>query len=500
MDKLQKIASLCKRKGFVFPNSEIYGGIQGFYDYGPLGVLMKNNIKNLWIREMIQNHENVMPIDGAIITHPMVWEASGHVENFGDPLVDCRQCKKRFAADKLIDEWAAKQPNHKHPFLKDGATYPSNENKNSFSAGNLPQEEMNEIIKYKIKCPECGGDLTEIRRFNLLVETSLGVVEGEKRTAYLRGEACQNIYLNYKNVLDSMRMKIPFGICQIGKAFRNEITPGQFLFRQREFEQWDLQWFTSPREMDKWYEYWKEERMKWYKGLVNNPEDLRFYRHGEKELAHYAKKAFDVQYKTEFGWKEWEGIHWRGDWDLSRHGEYSKNDFTYTDAGTGEKFIPWIVETSGGVDRTFLFLLMDAYEEEDVEEIKKLRNKEIKEQRDAIEGGKKDIRIVLKLKSAIAPYKVAVFPLMRNKEEIVKKAKFIYDSLKLKFMIAWDDNGNVGKRYRRQDEIGTPWCVTVDYETLENDTVTVRDRDSMSQVRVAVEDLERYFAEKLSRC
>jgi len=491
MDKLQKIVSLCKRRGFVFQNSEIYGGIQGFYDYGPLGVLMKNNIKKLWIDEMIQKQENIELIDGSIITHPCVWEASGHIKSFSDPLVDCKKCKKRFRADNLIEDWAALQPENHDELLKHNKSEDG-------SAANLSVDEMNDLISAKIKCPECGEELTEIRKFNLLVETSLGVVEGEKRVAYLRGEACQNIYLDYKNVLDSMRKKIPFGICQIGKAFRNEITPGQFLFRQREFEQWDLQWFCKPDEMEKWYEYWKEERMKWYRGLVNNQENLNFKQHSDKELAHYAKIAFDIQYKTEVGWKEWEGIHWRGDWDLSRHGEFSNNDFTYTDPATGEKFVPQIVETSGGIDRTFLFLMMDAYEEEDVAEIKKLRNKEIGE----LGNGetKKDIRVVLKLKPDIAPYKVAVFPLMRNKEEIVNKAKGIYDSLKLKFMTAWDDNGNVGKRYRRQDEIGTPWCVTVDYQTLDDGTVTVRDRDSMAQVRVAVGDLEGWLSEKLGRC
>ncbi len=495
MDKLQKIVSLCKRRGFVFPNSEIYGGIQGFYDYGPLGVIMKNNIKNLWLREMVQNHENVLPIDGAIITHPRVWEASGHVENFGDPLADCKKCKKRFRADNLIEDWCEKEPNTHDPLVR--------HNKGEkCSVADLSSDEMNELIAAKIKCPECGGSFTEIKKFNLLVETSLGVVEGEKRTAYLRGEACQNIYLNYENVLESMRKKIPFGICQIGKAFRNEITPGQFLFRQREFEQWDLQWFCAPEKMEEWFEYWKGERMKWYKSLVNHSEDINFKEHSENELAHYAKCAFDIQYKTEMGWKEWEGIHWRGNWDLSRHGEYSGRDFTYTDQETGEKFIPNIVETSGGVDRTFLFLLMDAYCEESqkskacpefAERVKSQKSGEEK-----CEG--EEIRTVLKLRADIAPYKVAVFPLMRNKEEIVAKARGIYDGLKLKFMTAWDDNGNVGKRYRRQDEIGTPWCITVDYQTLEDNTVTVRDRDSMEQVRVVVADLEGWMEERLGKC
>ncbi|MFC1615455.1 glycine--tRNA ligase [Patescibacteria group bacterium] len=501
MDKLQKIVSLCKRRGFVFPNSEIYGGIQGFYDYGPLGTLMKNNIKKLWINEMIQKHDNVELIDGSIITHPRVWEASGHVKSFSDPLVDCKKCKKRFRADNLIEDWSLSQPESHDKLLK------HNKNEDG-SAGDLSVDEMNELISAKIKCPECGGELTEIKKFNLLVETSLGVVEGEKRSTYLRGEACQNIYLDYKNVLDSMRKKIPFGICQIGKAFRNEITPGQFLFRQREFEQWDLQWFCKLSEMEKWYEYWKEERMKWYRGLVNNQENLNFKQHSEKELAHYAKIAFDIQYKTELGWKEWEGIHWRGDWDLSKHGEFSNNDFTYTEENKGEKFVPQIVETSGGVDRTFLFLMLDAYEEEDGNiSIAPPPNPLLRKEGDrrstapSKQGNlSNDIRVVLKLRPDIAPYKVAIFPLMRNKENIVAKAKSIYDGLKMKFMTAWDDNGNVGKRYRRQDEIGTPWCVTVDYQTLEDGTVTIRDRDTMAQVRVVAGDLEGWIGEKLSRC
>jgi len=443
---MDKIVSLCKRRGFVYQNSEIYGGIQGFYDYGPLGVEMKSNIKRLWWHWMTQEHENVVGIDGAIIAHPKVWEASGHVQNFTDPLVDCKKCKKRFRADHLIEEIAIEE------------------------TGSTDEDfitKLTKVLKEK-KCPECGGELTEPRRFNLLVETSLGVVEGEKKTAYLRGEACQNIYLNYQNVLDSMHLKIPFGICQIGKAFRNEITPKQFLFRQREFEQWDLQWFVNPKEMEKWYEYWKEERIKWYKSLVNRQENLRFRQHEKSELAHYAKVAFDIEYNSPFGWKEWEGIHWRGDWDLSRHSQYSGKDFTYTDQETGEKFIPWIVETSGGVDRTFLFLMLDGYVEE------------------------KD-RVILKLKPKLAPYKIAVFPLLANKPDLVKLAREIYEELKPSFMSAWDDRGNIGKRYYSQDEIGTPWCVTVDFQSLEDRTVTVRDRDTTKQERVGVDKLLNYF-------
>ncbi len=430
---LDKIVSLSKRRGFVFQNSEIYGGVKGVYDYGPLGVELANNIKQLWWDETVHRRPDVVGIDGAIITHPRVWEASGHTQNFTDPLVDCKECRKRFRPDDLTD---------------------------------------------KGRCPECGGEVSRPRQFNILVETSLGVIEGEKDTYYLRGEACQNIYLNYQNVLNSTRKQIPFGIAQIGKAFRNEITPKNFLFRQREFEQWDMQYFVHPDKMKKWYQYWKEERMKWYKSLVNEPDNVRFRQHGKDELAHYAKVAFDIEYKTPFaGWKEWEGIHWRGDWDLSRHGKFSQNDFTYRDPQTEEEFLPQIVETSGGVDRTFMFLLLDAYSEEKVND---------------------KTRTVLKLSPQIAPFKVAVFPLLGNKEELISTARVVFDNLNQNFNCDWDERGNIGKRYRRQDEAGTPWCVTIDYDTLEDNTVTVRDRDTMEQIRVKSDNLVDYFRTELS--
>lgn len=421
---LDKIVSLCKRRGFVFPGSEIYGGLAGFYDYGPLGVEMKNNLKSLWWKWMTREHKNIIGIDGAIITNPKVWEASGHLQNFVDPLVECKKCHHRFKADEIVGD----------------------------------------------KCPDCGGTLTEPKIFNILVPTKLGVVEGDKTDAYLRGEACQTIYLDYKNVLDTTRIKIPFGICQIGKAFRNEVTPGNFLFRQREFEQWDLQWFCHPSEMEKWFEYWKEERMDWYKSIFTNPDNLGFHAH--EKLVFYAKKAFDIEYVASPIGKEMEGIHWRGDWDLSRHSEYSGQDLSYTDPETGEKFIPNIVETSGGVDRTFLFLMLDAYAEE-------------KE------------RVVLKLKSSLAPYKVAVFPLLKNKPELVKKAREIYDNLRKLFPVVWDDRGNIGKRYYAQDEIGTPYCITFDFDSLEDKKVTVRDRDTMKQERVPINELVEYLGKKL---
>ncbi len=413
---MEKIVSLCKRRGFVFPSSEIYGGLQGFYDFGPLGVEMKNNLKRLWWDWMTKEHSNIVGIDGAIITNPKVWEASGHVKNFVDPLVECKKCHHRFKADDIDGD----------------------------------------------KCPDCNGHLTEPKIFNILVPTQLGVIEGEKMNTYLRGEACQTIYLNYKNVLNTSRLKIPFGVCQIGKAFRNEVTPGNFLFRQREFEQCDLQWFCHPNEMEKWFEYWKSERMKWFKSIFTHPENLSFYKH--EKLAHYAKKAFDVEYAVSPVGKEMEGIHWRGDWDLSRHSEFSGQDLSYTDLEAGEKFIPNIVETSGGVDRMFLFLLLDAYTEE-------------------------EDRIILKLDPRLTPYKAAVFPLLANKPKLVERAKEIYDNLQKYFSVAWDDRGNIGKRYYSQDEIGTPFCITVDFDSLEDNTVTVRDRDTAKQERIKISDL-----------
>jgi len=421
---LEKIVSLCKRRGFVFPNSEIYGGLQGFYDYGPLGTLMKNNIKNIW-RKWMAEHDNVYEIDGDIITHPRVWEASGHIQNFKEPLVECKSCHKRFSMEKLEEQGIH-------------------------------------------KCPECEGKLTEPKNFSILVEAQVGVVEGDKKTVYLRGEACQTIYLDYENVLQSMHLKFPFGICQIGKAFRNEITSKQFLFRLREFEQWDLQWFTKPEEMEKWFEYWKEGRMDFYKNLINKKDKIRFYQHPADKLAFYAKKAFDIQYEAPWGWSEWEGIHWRSDYDLTQHGKFAGKDFTYTDPETGEKYLPNIVETSGGVDRTFLYLLFDAYQEE-------------------------ENRIVLQLNPRIAPYQLAVFPLLKNKPELVAKAKEIYASLRQNFSTAYDERGNIGKRYYAQDEIGTPWCLTVDFQSLQDGTVTIRDRDSMKQERVALDKVIEYI-------
>jgi len=423
-DLLQKVTALAKRRGIIFQNSEIYGGVGGFYDYGPVGVEMKNNYKRYWWKNMVDKRENVVGIDGAIITHPKVWEASGHVKGFADEAIECKKCHSRFRPEDVEG-----------------------------------------------KCPKCGStEFTEPRKYNMLFETEIGVVEGDKIPAYLRGEACQTIYLDFKNVVDSTRQQIPFGIAQIGKAFRNEITPGKFTFRTREFEQWDLQYFVHPNDMKEAFEYWKNERMSFYKGLFRKSENLRFYQHPKDKLAFYAKDAYDIEYLSPWGWAEAEGIHWRADYDLTQHSKFSGQDLTYTDPKSNEKYIPWIVETSGGVDRTFLMLLLDAYEEEDL--------------------GNGNIRTVLKIHPKIAAYQAAIFPLVSNKEDIVEKAREIFEMLSEDHKVTWDARGNIGKRYRYQDEIGTPYCITVDYETLENNTVTVRDRDSMEQRRVNIDDLD----------
>lgn len=421
---MDKIVSLSKRRGFIYPSSEIYGGIQGFWDFGPLGVELKNNIKREWWRNMVYQRDNIVGIDAAIIMNPQVWQASGHVEAFTDPLVECKKCHHRFRSDKLKSN----------------------------------------------KCPDCGGELTEPKKFNLLTEVYIGTTEDAKKKAYLRGEVTQGVFVNFKNVLDSTRLKIPFGIAQIGKAFRNEITPGNFFFRSREFEQMELEYFVKPNktESQKTFEYWKDERRKWYLSLGLSKNKLRFRKHEDNERAHYAKSAEDIEYEAPFGWSEFEGIHHRGDWDLTRH------NLKYRDPETNQEYVPWVIETSGGVDRSALFFLVDSFVEEEK-------------------------RIVLKLHPKLAPYKIAVFPLLANKEDLVKKARNIYQNLKkLNIQIAWDDRGNIGKRYYAQDEMGTPWCVTVDFTTLEDHAVTVRDRDTTKQERIPITKLDSYFINKLS--
>ncbi|MBZ1348645.1 MAG: glycine--tRNA ligase [Candidatus Liptonbacteria bacterium] len=439
---MEKIVSLAKRRGFIFPGSEIYGGLKGTWDYGPLGAELKFNIKQEWWKAMVKNRDDVVGMSASIIMNPKVWEASGHVAGFNDPLIECKTCHQRFRADQedIIAE----------------------------------HEKLHKEKKEKT-------DWTEEKKFNLLVEVKLGAVEGEKNTAYLRGEITQGVHVNFKNILNSSRLKIPFGIAQIGKAFRNEITPGNFTYRSIEFEQMELQYYVKPDEKKsmEYYEFWKNFRMDWYKLLGINSDNLRFREHQKNELAHYAKAAWDIEYKTPFGWKECEGIHHRGDWDLSQHQKFSGQDMSYFDEETKEKYLPWVIETSGGVDRAALFFLIDAYYEE----------------KDPAKNGAS--RIVLKLNSKLAPYKAAVFPLLANKPELVKRAREIYDDLRKDFMVAWDDRGNIGKRYYSQDEIGTLFCITIDFQTLEDNTVTVRDRDTMKQERIEIKDLSQYLVKKL---
>ncbi len=435
---LEKITSLAKRRGFIYPGSEIYGGLSGTWDYGPMGVELKRNIKQLFWRSIVQQRDNIVGIDTAILMHPRVWEASGHVENFTDPLRECSTCKKRFRTDALATE----------------------KNKEGL-------------------CPSCNAPLGETRQFNLLMETSLGAVENGKQKVYLRGEITQGVHVNFKQVMQSSRVTIPFGVAQIGKAFRNEITPGQLSFRSREFEQMELQFYIQPnkKEATRWFDYWKQERMSWYQSLGLSKKLLRFREHKPNERAHYAQSACDIEFKLGNEWKEMEGIHNRGDWDLRRHQEYSGEDMRYFDPESKEKYIPWVIETSGGVDRAALFFLADAYSEEKTD---------------------KETRIVLKLHPQLAPYKVAIFPLLSNKPELVTLARSVYDNLKAMWMVDWDDRGNIGKRYRYQDEAGTPYCITVDFDSLNQNDVTVRNRDTMKQERVLISELPDYLTNKLN--
>lgn len=429
---MDKIVALCKRRGFIYPGSEIYGGLGGTWDYGPLGVEMKNNIKKWWWHDVVQMREDMVGIDSSIMLNPQVWEASGHVEAFTDPLVECKVCHERFRADQ--------------------------------------QDE----IETHEKTHEKRIEWTQPQKFNLLVKAYLGVLEGKQSEIYLRGEITQGVHINFKNILDSTRVKIPFGIAQIGKAFRNEITPGNFTFRSREFEQMEVQYYIKPEKQEdmKWYEYWKDFWMSWYTKYGIKKENLHFKEHEEGERAHYAKSATDIEYQAPWGWAEFMGIHHRGDWDLKRHEEYCGKDMKYKDPKTGEEFLPFDIESSAGVDRSLLFFLVDAYSEDGE-------------------------RIILKLHPKLAPLKAAVFPLLANKPDLVKKAREIYSDLKQYFMVAWDDRGNIGGRYAAQDEAGTPFCVTVDFQSLEDEMVTVRDRDTAKQDRIKIIDLKSYLHGKI---
>ncbi len=436
---MDKLVSLSKRRGFIFQSSEIYGGLGSIWDYGPLGVELKKNVKDRWWRAMVHARDDIEGLDAAILMHPTVWEASGHVAGFTDPLVDCRQCKNRFRADDLRIKGTPGQPD--------------------------------------AQCPVCGsrGTLTEARLFNLMFKTFMGPVEEQAAVVYLRPETAQGIYVNYLNVLNSSRQKIPFGIAQVGKAFRNEITPGNFIFRTREFEQMEMQFFVRPGTDEEWFERWRAWRMEWHHALGLRPARLRFSQHGPAELAHYAKTAFDIQYEFPFGWQEIEGIHNRTDFDLGRHQQYSGRKLEYFDQAANERYLPYIVETSAGADRVTLTVMVDAYREEQVEG---------------------ETRVVLGFHPAVAPIKAAVLPLVK-KEGMPEIADRLYHDLKRRFPTFYDDSGAIGRRYRRMDEAGTPFCVTVDGDTVANGTVTVRQRDSMTQDQVTMEAVPGYIGERV---
>ncbi|MCF7906771.1 glycine--tRNA ligase [Patescibacteria group bacterium] len=438
---LKKIVNLCKRRGFVFPSSEIYGGFESCYDYGFLGTLLINNIKQEWWKSMTQYRDDVVGLDASILMAPQVWKASGHLTaGFSDALVECKKCHHRFRLDYLSEN----------------------------------------------KCPDCGGELTPEKKFNLMMKTFVGSAENEAAVTFLRGETCQGIYMNYRSLRDSLRLKVPFGIAQIGKAFRNEISPRYFIFKTREFEQMEMQYFVSPQpeKKDQWFNYWKEERLNWYLGLGVKKENLRFRKHAEDELAHYAQKALDLEYKFPWGWDEIEGIHDRGDWDLSNHSRHSGQDLSYLDPQTNERFIPHVIETSAGVARSFLVFMAEAYTE--------------------IEGGRtvttksnKEKEVFLSFDPRLAPIKIAILPLSK-KEPLVNLAREIQKKLRQNWMTQYDQSSSIGRRYRRQDEIGTPYCLTVDFDSLEDKKVTVRSRDTMQQERIEISQLVDFFRKKMN--
>ncbi len=441
-DSINKIIALLKRRGFVYPSSEIYGGFGSVYDYGPMGVELKNNIKQEWWKEMTMRLDDIIGIDSGILASPKIWEASGHLSaGFADELVECKGCKKRF---KLGD------------------------------------------VNGK-ECPECKKELLPPRKFNLMMKTFIGPAEDSASVAYMRAETCQGIFVNFKNVLDSSRVKIPFGMAQIGKAFRNEINPGNFIFRMREFEQMEMEWFCDPnseKTPNDWFEFFKDKQFAWLKSLGLKEENLRLIEVQKEDRSHYAQRQIDIEYKFPFGWKEIEGIHNRGDWDLSNHNKFSGQDLSVLNENSKEKFIPHIIETSVGVERLMLALICESYQE--------------------IEGGRttttesaKDKEEMLSLNKRISPIKIAIFPLVKNKEEITKISQDIYNDLKKIYKCQYDESGTVGRRYRRQDEIGTPYCITVDYQTVEDKTITVRDIETMEQERIAISDLKEYFSKKL---
>ena len=427
---MEKIVSLCKRRGFIYPGSDIYGGLANTFDFGPLGVELANNIKKSWWKNFVQDRDDMYGLDGGILMNSKIWEASGHTQGFIDVLVECKKCHKRFRTDQIEN-----------------------------------------------KCPECDGELTEPKKFVPMFKTFIGPVEDSSSMAYLRPETAQAIFVNFKNILDSFHPEIPFGIAQTGKAFRNEITLGNFIFRKLEFEQMEIEYFIREKDWKKYFEEWKEQMESWFLGLGIKKKNIKWREHKKEELAHYSKHTEDIEYNFPFGFKELYGLAYRFDFDLKNHSEKSGKDLRYMDLKTNEKFFPHVIEPSFGMERTMLAILSEAYNEEEI---------------------KGEKRVVLRLKPSIAPRKVAVFPLLANKPELIKKARSVYELLRDKFLAVWDDRGNIGKRYYAQDEAGTPYCITIDFDSLEKNDVTVRDRDTMRQERIKIDKLEEYLKEKLN--
>ncbi len=450
---MEKIVALSKNRGFVYPGSDIYGGLANSWDYGPLGVELKNNVKKAWWRKFVQENTYNVGVDCAILMNPQVWVASGHVGGFSDPLIDCKDCKTRHRADKLIEDW-------------------NKENNIELAVDGWKNEQLMDYIKQKgVKCPECGSsNFTDIRKFNLMFKTFQGVTEDSKAEIYLRPETAQGIFVNFKNVQRTTRKKIPFGIGQIGKSFRNEITPGNFIFRIREFEQMELEFFCEPGTDLEWFAYWKDYCYNWLLKLGLTKENLKLRDHQKEELSHYSNATTDIEFKFPFGWGELWGIADRTDFDLKQHMEHSKDDLSYFDPATNEKYVPYCIEPSLGADRVTLAFLCDAYDEEEV-----------------TEG---DVRTVMRFHPALAPVKIAVLPLSKKLSDDAFK---VYENLTRKFVCEYDETGSIGKRYRRQDEIGTPYCITFDFDSLNDASVTIRDRDTMEQVRVKIDELDAYF-------
>ena len=457
VDSMEKIVSLCKNRGFIYPGSEIYGGLANTWDYGPLGSELKNNVKKAWQKKFIQECKYNVGLDAAIFMNPETWVATGHVGGFSDPLIDCKECKTRHRADKLIEEWAT-------------------QNGQDLVADGWSDEEMIKFMDdHNINCPNCGKhNFTGIRKFNLMFKTFQGVTEDSTSQIYLRPETAQGIFVNFKNVMRTTRRKLPTGIAQIGKAFRNEITPGNFTFRTIEFEQMELEFFCKPGSDEEWFKYWEEFCKNWLLSLGMDENNIRLRQHSKEELVFYSKGTTDIEFKFPFGWGELWGIADRTNYDLSRHMEHSKQDLSYLDPETNEKYIPYVIEPSLGCDRATLAFLCNSYEEEEI-----------------AEG---DTRTVLHLHPALAPYKVAVLPLSKKLSE---KATEVYEKLAKDFMCDYDEAGSIGKRYRREDEIGTPYCVTIDFDTLEDNQVTIRDRDTMEQVRVSIDELNDWVKNKI---